>query len=121
MREIICIVCPKGCHINYDEDTNTFSNFICKRGPVYAKKELTNPRRILTTTVEISNAITTRLPVVTDNDIPKEKMFDCMKVLANVKVEAPILVGETIYENILDLGVNIVATKSLEKISSKDC
>lgn len=116
MKEIICIVCPKGCHIQYDENTDEFSNFICKRGPEYAKKELTNPTRILTTTVEIDNAIVSRLPVVTSKDIPKTMMFDCIKALSDVKVCAPIKVGDVIVENILGLDVDIVATKTIEKV-----
>ncbi len=116
MKEIICIVCPKGCHIKYDSKTDEYSNFICKRGPVYAKKELTSPMRILTTTVEIKGAIVPRLPVVTSKDIPKSMIFECIKALANVSVDSPVTVGDVIVEDILNLGVNIVATKTLDKI-----
>lgn len=116
MKEIICIVCPKGCHIKYNEETDEFSNFVCKRGPEYAKKELTNPTRILTTTVEIKDSICPRLPVVTSQDIPKTMIFECIKALTNIEVQAPIKVGDVIVENILNLGVDIVATKTVEKL-----
>ncbi len=41
MKELICIVCPKGCHLQVDEqnDYQVFGNS-CPRGAEYGKNEL---------------------------------------------------------------------------------
>lgn len=116
-KEIICIVCPRGCHVKVNdiEGEITFSNYTCSRGPEYVKKELTAPTRMLTTTVKIDNAIVNRLSVVSSSDIPKEMIIECIKALANVVVTTPIKAGDIIVPNILGLKVDILATKSLEE------
>ncbi|WP_423364287.1 DUF1667 domain-containing protein [Mycoplasma sp. P36-A1] len=118
-KEVICIVCPKGCHIEVEQKEGqemTFKYNQCNRGPIYVKKELTNPTRMLTTTVKIEGAIVNQLSVVSSSDLPKGRIMDCMKELANVKVKAPIKVKDVVYANILGLGVDILATKTLEKV-----
>ena len=90
--EMTCIVCPISCHleITLDEDDNIIevTGHTCPRGDVYARKELTNPTRMLTSTVRIGGAMYDRLPVITSADIPKGKMFDVMKEIAKISVEA---------------------------------
>ncbi|MBF4691819.1 DUF1667 domain-containing protein [Fusibacter ferrireducens] len=114
-RALICIVCPLGCHLTVtieDSKMKVFGNK-CSRGEAYAKKELTAPTRMLTTTIKIKNAMLDRLPVKTEMPIPKEKIFPCMSILNKVIVEAPVKRGDVVVENILDTGVNIVATRTL--------
>ena len=114
MTEMICIVCPRGCHLKIDEE-NGFSvtGNACKRGEVYGKKELQNPTRTLTSTVRITGAHIPRLPVKTDAEIPKHLIMDAMRRLNDVTVAAPVQVGQTVVPNILGTGVNFVATRSL--------
>ena len=42
MKELICIVCPRGCHLKVDAELNVTGN-ACPRGIVYGKKEVTAP------------------------------------------------------------------------------
>ena len=52
MTELICIVCPKGCHLKVDEEKDfAVTGNGCPRGAEYGKKELTNPTRVITSTV----------------------------------------------------------------------
>ncbi|NLA78331.1 MAG: DUF1667 domain-containing protein [Erysipelothrix sp.] len=117
--EMTCIVCPISCHleITLDEDDNIIevTGHTCPRGDVYARKELTNPTRMLTSTVRIGGAMYDRLPVITSADIPKGKMFDVMKEIAKISVEAPITNNQVIIENVCDLGVDIVASRTMER------
>ena len=54
MKELICIVCPKGCRLTVDEFNGyKVTGNACQRGAAYGYKELTNPTRVLTTTVKI--------------------------------------------------------------------
>jgi CxxC motif-containing protein len=119
-KEMICIVCPQGCRlqIDYDEKTGEMlvSNNNCNRGPIYAKKELTDPRRTVTATVAVENGVLRRLPVKTNEDVPKDKNFEVMEVINQVTVKAPIQVGDVIVPNVCGLGVDIIATRSLKEI-----
>lgn len=116
MREMICIVCPKGCRLQVDEKPDgeiiVMGNG-CNRGIPYAKKELTNPTRVITSTVKIRGGIHNRLPVKTSTDIPKGLNFDVMRELEKIEVEAPIKVGTVLIKNVLGTGADIVATRNM--------
>ena len=112
MKELICIVCPRGCHLVVDENLNVSGNN-CPRGAIYAKNELTHPTRTLTSTVRIISKEEVALPVKSDNPLPKEKIFDAMEIINKTCVKAPIKIGDVIIEKIFGLDVNIVATKDI--------
>jgi len=116
-RKMICISCPIGCRLTVTEEKGELvvTGNQCKRGEVYGKKEVTNPTRVVPTTVKIRGARLRRLPVKTDTPLPKPMIFDAMAIINAVEVEAPIKVGDVIIENILETGVNIVATRSMER------
>ena len=53
MKELICIVCPKGCHLKVDEENGcAVTGNGCPRGAEYGKSELLHPTRVLTSTVK---------------------------------------------------------------------
>lgn len=115
-RNLICIGCPMGCpltvHLQEKEVISVIGN-TCPRGADYAKKEVTNPTRIVTTTVRVKGGTEEMLPVKTRADIPKGSIFDCIQALKHVEVEAPIHIGDTILENVAGTGVDIIATKEI--------
>lgn len=114
MTNLICITCPKGCHLCVDEDNGyTVTGNSCPRGEAYGKSELLHPVRTVTSTVKIRNASIPRLPVKTDRPLPKEKLFQCMDLLDTLNAVAPVHVGDILAARILDTDVNIVATKTL--------
>ncbi|MEF2115097.1 DUF1667 domain-containing protein, partial [Clostridium frigoriphilum] len=47
---------------------------------------------------------------------PKELIFDCVKALKGVVMKAPIHIGDVVYKNILNTGVNIIATKNVKLV-----
>lgn len=117
-KEMICIVCPQGCRLKIDTDEETgeilVSNNICNRGPIYARKELTDPRRTITATVAVEDTIIRRLPVKSSGDIPKDMNFEVMNALKDVKVKAPVTMGDVVVSDILGLGIDMIATRSLK-------
>lgn len=114
MTNLICITCPKGCHLTVDEENGyAVTGNACPRGAEYGKNELQHPVRVITSTVRITGAALPRLPVKTDRPLPKEKMFDCMALLDEISVQAPVKVGAVLAENILGTDVNIVAAKTM--------
>lgn len=116
--EKVCIVCPRGCRLIIKKDESsprgyTVEGNTCKRGEDYGIKEVTNPTRVLTSTVVLENSSLKRLPVVTKGDIPKGKMLEAMKVINKVIAYAPINEGDIIIENLLDTGVDLIAARSI--------
>lgn len=114
IKELICITCPRGCHLKVDENLNVTGN-TCPRGALYAKAELTHPVRTLTSTVVISSEEENRLPVKSNNPLPKELIFKAMEEIDKVVVKAPIKIGDVVIKNVLNSGVDIVATKNILK------
>ena len=117
MREVICIVCPKGCHLRIEETAGgeySVSGASCERGIEYGINEVTNPVRVLTSTVKVKDAGLSRCPVRTDGSVPKSKIFECMEEINNVTVSAPVHVGDVVIGNIAGTGVALIATRSID-------
>ena len=85
-RELICIGCPLGCPltVTMEGEQITVAGNTCKRGEIYAKKEVTNPTRVVTSSVHVKNGEIAMVSVKTKNDIPKDKIFACMKEISTV-------------------------------------
>ncbi len=114
-RDLTCVACPLGCPITVEyTDTEIISvtGNTCKRGEAYAKTEITNPTRSLTSSVKVCGGVLPVVPVKSDKPVPKDMLFDCMKEINSVCVEAPVKIGQVIIENILGTGANIVATNN---------
>lgn len=118
-EEMTCIVCPMSCHLlaALDKDGHVISvtGNTCRRGEDYVRQELTSPTRILTSTVRLEGGLYRRLPVITSANIPKDKMMDVMREIDKVQVCAPVPIGSVLIENVCGLGVNIIASRTMEK------
>ncbi len=116
LRELVCIRCPRGCHLTVDEETLEVNGNFCPRGKDYGMKEVSAPERILTSTVALSGAFLPLCPVKTSAPIPKGKLFEGMAAISRIKVEAPVKAGDVLVKDFLDLeGVDLVATRSFKK------
>lgn len=114
MKNLICIVCPKGCHLSVDDENGyTVTGNSCPRGAEYGKTELIDPRRIITSTVRLTAETARRVPVKTLQSIPKGCIMDVMKALESVDVKAPVSSGDVVLKDAAGLGVDIVATKTV--------
>ena len=113
---LICIGCPLGCPMTVEMEGNEVKSVAgntCPRGDAYARKELTNPTRIVTSTVRVAGGKLPMVSVKTESDIPKGKIFECVKALKDIEVKAPVKIGDVIVENVAGTGVNIIATKNV--------
>ncbi|PJJ28418.1 DUF1667 domain-containing protein [Lacrimispora celerecrescens] len=113
-RELICISCPMGCPLTVELEGGEIVNITgntCKRGEVYGRKEVTNPTRIVTSTVKVEGGKSDMVSVKTKEDIPKDKIFECVKALKGITVKAPVRIGDVILPDVAGTGVDIVATK----------
>ncbi len=114
-KKITCINCPVGCTVivNSAEGEFLVSGNECKRGEEYALQEYHDPRRVLTGTVTVTGAALPRLPVKTDNTIPKALVPDAAAALSRIAVQAPVRCGAIIQTNFAENGVNLIATRDL--------
>jgi len=115
-RELICIGCPLGCPLVVETDgveVASVTGNTCKRGDVYARKEVTNPTRIVTSSVKVEGGALAAVSVKTKEDIPKGKIFDCVSALKDVVVKAPVHIGDVVLANVAGTGVDVIATKNV--------
>jgi CxxC motif-containing protein len=111
MKELTCIVCPNGCRLSVEKEGEGFavSGNLCRRGEDFARNEMTNPMRTVTSTVKTAFAMPA-LHVRTSGEIPKGKIGELMRLLAGVTVARPAGVGDVVVKDALGLGVDIIAT-----------
>ena len=115
---ITCISCPLGCLLGVTvEDTyvKSVTGASCNRGKAYADMEIKNPTRTVTSTVSIKGSDLKMGSVKSQKPIPKHLIFDCLKSLKGVEIQAPVRIGDVIVENVCSTGVDIVATRSADK------
>ncbi len=121
-KELTCIICPMGCRLEAQCVTladgtlsvTSVTGNTCPRGANYAAAELTHPQRTVTSTVVLTDGRYRRLPVITSGPIPKENILDVMKEIRAARATAPITIGQVIIQNVCGLGVDIIASRSIE-------
>lgn len=117
-KELTCIICPLSCviQVQYHNGKVRIDGYLCHNGKIYAEEETLSPIRTLTTTVLLENGDLPLLSVRTEKPIPKKDLFEAMKALKKVKVSAPVEIGQVIIENLLGLGVNVIASRNAARI-----
>ncbi|MCB9498908.1 MAG: DUF1667 domain-containing protein [Bacillales bacterium] len=118
MKEFICINCPLGCHLVVDDsDKNNVkvTGYTCLRGKQYGIDEVLHPKRMVTSSVIVLNGKMPVVSVKTKEAIPKGLIFKSLELLKGLKIEAPVHIGDVVYQNILDTGIDFVATRNVER------
>ena len=116
IRELTCIGCHLGCSITVtmnDTDVVSVTGNTCPRGDAYARKEVTNPTRIVTSTVRVQGGVSPMVNVKTASDIPKSKIFDCANALRDVVITAPVKIGDVVLSDVAGTGVDVIAAKNI--------
>ncbi len=115
-RDLICIGCPLGCPLTVTMEAGEVVKVegnTCKRGDDYARKEVTNPTRIVTSTVMVEGGNDVTVSCKTRNDIPKGKIFECVRALKGISMQAPVNIGDVILADVAGTGVDIIATSNV--------
>jgi len=118
IERLICIICPNSCEISVHisgKKIKKVEGNLCKRGEEYAIREITCPERTVTSTVLVLGGREKLVSVKTSKPIPKEKIFDVMREIKRLRVKAPVGMGDILLRNVCNTGVDIVATKNVEK------
>lgn len=112
----LCTGCPLGCRLEVDAvegDIIEIRGFECAKGERYALQEHTDPRRPVSSTVAISGGALPRLPVRTAEAVPKDVVRQIAVALRDVRVRAPVRRGDVVLTDVLDTGVDVIATRGM--------
>lgn len=115
-KQMNCIMCPMGCLLTVtltDGAVSDVTGNTCPRGELYARQEVTDPQRMLTTTVRVEGGALALLPVVSQTTLSKGKIMACAEALRQVSVKAPVHTGDVVVSDILGLGVDIIAARDM--------
>ena len=114
--EIICVACPKGCRLEArrENDEILVTHEGCKRGREYAVSEITDPRRMVATTVRVEKSSHPLLPVYTASPFPKGRIPELLTALRSVKIPAPVRVNQVVLANALGTGIDVIASRDIE-------
>lgn len=114
-KRLICINCPLSCQLTVARDGEgrlTVDGNGCQKGRDYGLQEITEPKRVLTCLVRLSNR-SIPLSVKTDIPIPKNLLFNCLNEIYEARPGAPVRIGDVILKNVCNTKANVIATKSI--------
>ena len=124
-KEIICLGCPNGCHIECTRKKNgevEVAGEKCKRGIDYARQELLDPRRMVTAVVRTDSASTPFLPVKTTHPLPKALISDLLNTIYTVQVALPVKTGDPVLKNFRDTGIGTASSSMRDRrASTRSC
>jgi len=115
-RELTCINCPLGCSLSVEMNGSeiiSVTGNTCNRGEIYARNEVVNPVRVVTSSVKVNNGERNVVSVKTKEAIPKDKIFDCVEQMKDVEVDAPVSIGDIIIDDVAGTGVPLVASANV--------
>ncbi len=112
-KNLVCVLCPRGCRIIVDSESLEVIGNACSRGAQFGPQEIISPQRMLTSTASIKGALHKKIPVRTTSAIPFDQTFQCIQEIQKLQLTAPIEVGQVLIPNILGTGVDIIASRSL--------
>ena len=114
--EYVCVVCPTSCTVHAEWNEKELLNIDraqCKLAWAYVEGEIFDPRRMVSTTVSVRGGDLPMVSIKTDKPLPKDKMMELMSLVNHLETSAPIRIGDVIAADVLDTGINLVATRNV--------
>ncbi|MCD6551556.1 DUF1667 domain-containing protein [Thermotoga sp.] len=122
LKNIVCVQCPIGCKIkvelNEDGHIKSIIGNRCPRGVEYAKDEIRDPKRVVPTSIKVLNGELPLASVKTDKPIPKRFIPELMKIVREIKVEAPVRVGDIVVKDLFGTRANLVVTRTVRRLDN---
>ena len=117
-KTLTCIICPNGCSLDveYDEESVSVSGNLCQRGEEYAKEEIRDPHRTVSSSVRLLNGDMEIVSVRLSKPVPKAMIFPVMEEIRKARVEAPVRIGDVIIPDVLSTGADVIATRNAERV-----
>ncbi|MBN1922471.1 MAG: DUF1667 domain-containing protein [Anaerolineae bacterium] len=117
-EKMICITCPMGCTLEVTREGNTLLSVegnSCKRGPEYVKRELTDPRRMVASTVRVRGGIHPLVPVYTAAPVPKPRIFELLTQLRAVELEAPVVMNQVVLADVFGEEIDVIVSRDMPR------
>ncbi|OQA19402.1 MAG: hypothetical protein BWY63_01739 [Chloroflexi bacterium ADurb.Bin360] len=118
IEKMICITCPMGCTLEVTREGETLLSVegnTCKRGPEYIKRELTDPRRMVASTVRVRGGIHPLVPVYTAAPVPKPRIFELLVQLREIELEAPVVMNQVVLEDVFGEGIKVITSRDMPR------
>jgi CxxC motif-containing protein len=91
----------------------------CPRGEAYAREEITDPKRVLATSVKVLGGDYPLVSVRTDRPIPKRLIPTIMEIVRGLCIKAPVEIGQVLVANLAETGANLIVTRRVLPRSEK--
>ena len=117
LKNYICIVCPNSCEITAEVENSeilSLTGATCNRGQEYVRQELTNPVRNIASSVLLENGVLPLASVRLSKPIPKDKIFNVMDKIKEIRLNAPVAIGQIVIGNVLGLDSDVIITKNID-------
>lgn len=117
-RTFTCIVCPNGCEVEAEYESDRILSVIgnlCPKGVTYVTQELVDPRRTIASSVRVIGGALPLASVRLTIPIPKDRIFDVMAEINRQILPAPVHIGQVVLHNVLGLGSDVIVTKNIEQ------
>lgn len=107
-KQFVCIECPRGCMLTatLKDGAAQVRGNMCPRGKKYAEAEMTEPRRVLTSTVRTAYGL---VPVKTNGEIKKSEIFDVMKKIRAAYIDRRLDLGDIVIADADGEGVDVIS------------
>ena len=118
-RNFICILCPNGCEITAEHSDGKLLSCAgnqCDNGRKYIEQELLDPRRTITSSVLVAGGNRPLASVRLTAPIPRDLIFPLMDKIKTICLEAPVLPGTVILENVFGTGSTLITTSRVDKV-----
>jgi CxxC motif-containing protein len=121
LHTMTCIQCPRGCRLTVGVEGGVVGSVLgngCELGPAWAKKEIEDPVRTLTTSVRVLRGSEELVSVRTDGAIPRRLLAEALAVAKELRIEAPVGLGRVVAENLAGSGVSLIATRAVTRMGA---
>ncbi len=113
-EKLTCVLCPIGCELEVEragDDALDVRGGQCDKGSDFAAGEILHPKRNLATSVPLAGTASRMVSVRLSAPVPRDMIFPILAEIAKLRPEPPVRRGQVLISNVLDTGVNVIATR----------
>lgn len=123
LREYTCVVCPNGCALQVEvsegEETKVLSvtGNLCPRGDAWARQEVENPLRTISTNVLVKGGTLPVASVRTLDAVPLARIKDVRNSLRSIVLQAPVHIGDIVEDHPAGVPCRVVVTRNVPAVA----
>jgi len=119
LREYTCVVCPNGCALQVEvsegEEIKVLSvtGNLCPRGDAWARQEVENPLRTISTNVLVKGGTLPVASVRTLDAVPLARIKDVRNSLRSIVLQAPVHIGDIVEDHPAGVPCRVAVTRNV--------